>query len=115
MTGVPTQQGVCSPCKQQLHLKTVNMALRRGFAGLVPRLLNTTEALAPICTSSGSLLQADATPSSSGNPFGAYTSFLRSEWLCTASANCRSSSGPQLLTRMCLVCHVQAMHLTWPH
>lgn len=102
-------------CRQQLHPRITNMALRRGFAGLVPRLLNTTEALAPICTSSGSLLQADATPSSSGNHFGAYTSFLRSESHCTASASCRSSSGPLLLTRMCLVCHVQVMPQMLPH
>jgi len=58
------------------------MALRRGFASLVPRLLNTSEALAPICNaaipSPSGLWQADATPSSSGNHFGAYSSFLRS-------------------------------------
>jgi hypothetical protein len=71
------------------QLITVTMALRRGLAGLVPRLLNSgssVEALAPLASSSSSsgftLLGggADAGPSSSGGGFGAYQSLLRSEF-----------------------------------
>lgn len=70
------------------------MALRRGFAGLVPRLLNSPEALAPICTSSSSLLQAETSSSSSGNHWGAYQSFLRGGW---ASWDAAQSTDPTSL------------------
>jgi hypothetical protein len=55
------------------------MALRRGLAGLVPRLLQGGEAWAPaICSSSSNLLAAaDAGPSSSGSGFEGHSSFLR--------------------------------------
>lgn len=103
-----------------IEREIASMALRRGFAGLVPRLLNTTEALAPICSSSSSLLQqADATPSSSGTGFGAYTSFLRSAYrkqqgatYRSSSSLCRSSSAAACCPgcRLCLrCCYIEAV------
>jgi hypothetical protein len=99
------------------------MALRRGFTGLVPRLLNTTEALAPICTSSSSLLQPEASSSSSGNNWGAYQSFLRGAWASRHAAQNTDPTSSLSLIRPCCACdcrlclrrgHIEALRAV-PH